>query len=126
MGMFVWGVLPTLNKYIICNHKTIAACVEVYSKISRDSDGDRTTVYRPFYYIKHEGLGYILCPNSWSNVNVPEVGDLKENFYINPHNPFEYRVSGEWKMLLFYLIFVVAFLAPFVIILGNVILNGGF
>ena len=120
IGVFVGAMLPIIKKYIICNHKINAACVAVYSKRSGNS-GNKTTVYRPFYYIKYDGLGYVLCPKTWSNINVPAVGDLKEKFFINPQNPFEYRTSGEWKDLLFLFIVAAVFMIPFVLGLVNIL-----
>lgn len=119
IGFIVFGFLGHYLKRLTCREKVDAVCVEVYSKISRDSDGDRTRVYKPFYYLKYNGKGYILFNNTWSNISVPEVGDVRESIFINPDNPLEYCEKISVGMIIFYLLFIIGFSLPTIIIAGQ-------
>ena len=120
-GMFVWGILPLIKKYIVCNEETSAVCIEVQTKVSTNSDGHSRTLYRPFYYIKYNSFGYILFPKYWTNKNDSELGDFIEKFYINSKNPTIFRTKGEWKNGIVFVIMFISFLIPYILVMKDVL-----
>ena len=74
-------------------------------------------VHKSYYYTKHNGFGYILYSDFESSDITKKVGDYIEDIYINPSNPIDFRTKGELGVGIFYLIFVISFSLPWIIII---------
>lgn len=112
IGIVVFTFIKYLLKKQVCSERVDAVCVDVQSRISRDSDGDHHRVYRPFYYLYYNGRGYILFNKVWSNGDIPEVGDIRNDIYINPDNPLDYCKKMSLSNILFSLVFCIVFCVP--------------
>ena len=98
-------LIPTINYVYKKTHYTpvMAVCKELDMHYSRSKNGGRTKVYAPTWEYYFEGEFITVKSNSYSNIDVPEVGAEYE-LYINPENPRKfYRPSI--KLLIFFIIF---------------------
>ncbi len=81
-----------------CTQKITGVCVAIHKKMS---DGD--LLYKPVYYVKYNDIGYLLMGNSYSNIGVPDIGDIEHDIYINPSNPLDHvrtKSMGNYLFLI--------------------------
>lgn len=86
----------------IYKEKVKAICIGYEEKLIRKE----IKIYRPFYYLKYNNLGYILINENFKQKPIPKIGDITDYFFINKDNPLEYtdKTLKYFKLLNVFLI----------------------
>lgn len=109
-------VLPIVRKRAllkVCTEVVSATCIYLDEQESTDSDGDSTTLYAPTWEFRSGEKVYRISETSYSNMDVPKVGQIYE-LLVNPVNPNQiYRDQPFFTILL--LIMGIIFIAASVV-----------
>ena len=115
------GSIVSRNSMIArCTYETQAQVIDLKSSVSTGKN--HTRVYCPVYQAYVNGETVQLCDNVYSNVKVPNIGDIR-SIFIDPDDPefyYEpkmYRMGFRIKMFIFSM-FTVVGAAVFVVMLN--------
>ncbi len=86
VGFIDLMLITIKEKFMINNCDTVSAtCVDLDSKAER-SKGHKHNIYAPTWYYKYKEVEYTVKSNSYTNINVPAIGENRD-IYIVRDNP---------------------------------------
>ena len=90
------GSIVSRNSMVArCTYETQAQVIDIKSRVG--SRKNHTTVYCPVYQAYVNGETVQLCDNVYSNVKVPNIGDIRPIF-IDPDDPESYYEPKMYRM----------------------------
>ena len=92
VGIYAGVIYGKVTAAKYCTYPVMAKVVDL--RVSFDSDGDRT--YMPIYEFQFKGETRQIHNNTYSNIGVPKLGEVREIF-IDPENLDEYYEKKQQK-----------------------------
>lgn len=121
IGICILVIPPVVHKkrLALCTETVEALCINMKSHLSGSGKGGRTRVYAPDWEYYFDGNTYVYQETSYSNMDVPTVGETYQ-LLLNPDKPDElYRPSAANRRFLFFMGLAFAGMSLFGLIMYN-------
>lgn len=100
IGLIVIPPLIHNKKMKIFTVSIEACCIDLDFRYSKSKHGGRTKLYAPVWEYDYNGNMYTYKENTYTNVNVPQIREVRQ-LLLNPDEPSElYRPSASIRIML--------------------------